>query len=864
MRDMFSVRFIINTFSDSKLCLTLHLLLTYVAFAITTANAQQDVPLGLKNNDPDRLHFKLLETHTYQFEDNTTDWQIETWASRRGLGAPTLTKATISQKQASAGATSLILPINFPNSSTACVSVDGITDWQYITFDIYIPPKTPGRIEAVFYLKDKDGLWFQTLTDEVLIKQEDGTHIKGALGSRLISGEWNTICVDLRDNKTKLLPMGHMACWDMRFARDITSIGIILCGNKAVSDKAYVDNFRVWTLSESYTQSLEILNLQFSKQTETYSCWEISFDLNRSFVNPFDPEQISVEAIILTPTEKKIPILGFFYQDCVRKLTHTGEDVQLSGKGYWKLRYAFREPGTYKFHIKISTAKQSIITRERVVRVTRGTNPGFINVSKIDSRCFEFESGTPFYPIGLNMHSPIDKRSDHMLGYQSSINLGTFKYDHIFKRMSQAGGNFIEIWMSSWWLGLEWNRKWKNYGGCGYYNLTNAWKLDYLLKQARDMGIKIHLVIDNHGKYSTWCNPEWQDSPYNKLNTYSSGFLTKPSEFFKNELAQKYYKNKMRYVLARWGYDVTIAGIELVSELNLSGERGKPLGRIRGLDHPSAPLRQEHKWHRDMIKYFNAISSGCHLYTTHYSGDHRNVDPLMARLPDINYLVCDAYRRRHTPFAGHAIGAALALEQYGKPFLVTEYGGAWYGANEAQLEADLHCGLWSSYMTSAAGTPLLWWFNFIDHRMLYNHYNAFAKFTHGEDRRDPKFKTVYPSVHRTSINETIRAIAYMTKRRGYAWVYVDRAMGSYLSNSIIATDIRISLKGIDNGLWHIEFWDTIEGKILHKEYTQATKGELLAKLPCFKNDVAMKINIVCRPTEIDQKNNVDRDRDAQK
>src|SRR5258708_15228145 len=36
----------------------------------------------------------------------------------------------------------------------------------------------------------------------------------------------------------------------------------------------------------------------------------------------------------------------------------------------------------------------------------------------------------------------------------------------------------VVIWMCNWWVSLEWNSKWKGYGGLTDYNLANAWKLD--------------------------------------------------------------------------------------------------------------------------------------------------------------------------------------------------------------------------------------------------------------------------------------------------------------------------------------------------------------------------------------------------
>ena len=261
----------------------------------------------------------------------------------------------------------------------------------------------------------------------------------------------------------------------------------------------------------------------------------------------------------------------------------------------------------------------------------------------------------------------------------------------------------MEVWLASWWMGLEWTVAWKNYHGLGRYNLAHAWRLDRILAKARELGMHVQIVIDNHGKYSAWCDEEWAYSPYNARNRVSGGFLGRAEEFFSNERAKRLYRRKARYIFARWGYDPTVLGFELVSELDLIGSRRGFAGRRLGFDRPGAGLRTDHIWHKEMTEYFRTVDSGGRLYTTHYSGDYSKVDPVMASLEGISYVVCDGYRGNDQPFAELALATSSNHERFGKPFMVTEYGGNWNGTSEAGLEADIHSGLWGSYMTSAAG-----------------------------------------------------------------------------------------------------------------------------------------------------------------
>ncbi|MHC4505082.1 MAG: hypothetical protein ACYTFI_17390, partial [Planctomycetota bacterium] len=230
-----------------------------------------------------------------------------------------------------------------------------------------------------------------------------------------------------------------------------------------------------------------------------------------------------------------------------------------------------------------------------------------------------------------------------------------------------------------------------------------------------------------------------------------------------------------------------------------------------------------------------------HLYTTHWCTNYNNVDPVMARLSEISYVACDGYRSDDNPFVSLARATGRKLKEYGKPFIVTEYGGAWHGTSEAGLEADLHSGLWSSFMTCAGGTSLLWWFDFIDRRNLYWHFTALANFARGEDRRDPELKMQKPSVGSASGGMTLSALAYMSSRRGYAWVYASEPMRRYPADPFLIDGARVRFEGVSSGPWRVEFWDTATGERFGSELVRAKSGRLYVNLPPFGNDLAMKL-----------------------
>src|SRR6185369_9671160 len=89
------------------------------------------------------------------------------------------------------------------------------------------------------------------------------------------------------------------------------------------------------------------------------------------------------------------------------------------------------------------------------------------------------------------------------------------------------------------------------------------------------------------------------------------------------------------------------------------------------------------------------------------------------------------------------------------------------------LDADVHAGLWGTWMTEGGGTPLMWWYDFIDQNNLYTYYGAFSKYIAGEDRRGLKGVMKGPHGGNKLDNQS-----YQWPTGAYMWVYDPKAMYS--------------------------------------------------------------------------------------
>ena len=126
---------------------------------------------------------------------------------------------------------------------------------------------------------------------------------------------------------------------------------------------------------------------------------------------------------------------------------------------------------------------------------------GFIRVNPANKLYFAFDNGETFFPVGLN----IGWDGDQVLA----------EYQRWMDRLSAQGGTVMRVWMASWSFGLEWNDT-----PLGDYTtrLQRAWLLDQVFRMAEQRGIKIILVLLNHGMFSTSANPQWYENPLNAAN----------------------------------------------------------------------------------------------------------------------------------------------------------------------------------------------------------------------------------------------------------------------------------------------------------------------------------------------------------
>jgi hypothetical protein len=604
--------------------------------------------------------------------------------------------------------------------------------------------------------------------------------------------------------------------------------------------------------AEKYTPPpLKIINLRSDPATivpanapvvKRYDTFTVRFELNREPDNPFDPEKADITCTVTAPSGRVAEHIGFWYQDYDRADNFAGDELKPMGRPEWRIRITPREVGTYTYVVHAKIQKDSVDTKPMTFVCDTSSHHGFVRVSK-DPRYFEFDNGDFFYPIGHNLHSPVDIRCwKEIFKQEPPAGRGLNMYADFFDKMQQAGENTAEVWMSSWWVGIEWTSAWRDYYGAQRYSLQNAWKLDTLLKMARDHGLNIHLVLDNHGKFSAFCDWEWDLNPYNQIN---GGIVNTAPEFFTDQTARKWHRNRLRYIAARWSNDPTIMGWELVSEFDLVGGKNRD-DQARNYFHRSQIPRD---WAHEMINYMRSCDVYKHLVTLHYASNYSFVDLSLAQTPLFDYVVTDAYRADP-----NYTGAAMNMQSWAsnnlfhanatKPFWITEFGGDWNATTPAALEADFYCGPWSTWMTEGAGTPMFWWYDFIDRNKLYSYIHAFANYARGEDRRGINGSPSALLITNGNPNGLLAGYGFLWPAGAYGWVFTSSAMMHMPPPERLAkhTGVEVQIQSLTPGKYIAEYWDCFEGKIVSTEEKELAASQVFTlHFPPFISNMAFKI-----------------------
>ncbi|MFH1798980.1 MAG: cellulase family glycosylhydrolase [Candidatus Omnitrophota bacterium] len=410
-----------------------------------------------------------------------------------------------------------------------------------------------------------------------------------------------------------------------------------------------------------------------------------------------NPDQVDVKFVVIDPEQGKIIVPAF-----------CRSNIKRDEKSLWEVRFTPVKAGNYRTYLKAESKKFYEKSEIRNFKAKKGKGKGFLRGTRNNPFFLVYDSGEPFFGIGHNV----------AWVYSNSIQV----FDRYFSKLEESGCNLTRVWLSTWSLAVEWDK-------LGEYNQEVSEKIDELVDILKKRNIYIILCLDTYGSLmeedGSWGENKWDKNPYNAKN---GGPCQTPEEFFTNPAAKNFYKNKLKYIISRWGYSPNILAFELWNEYNAPAE-----------------------WVKEMAGYLRSINPHRQLVTTSlgypYSENFNEND--IWELKEIDMITIHAYGDSAENGAVQLLTrkARELSEKYKKPFIVSEFGIHWakddkYYDPESKGTA-LHNSLWATALSKSWGTAMNWWWEqYIRPKNMYPHYQALQKFLSGTDWNSKRVKYI--------------------------------------------------------------------------------------------------------------------------
>lgn len=427
------------------------------------------------------------------------------------------------------------------------------------------------------------------------------------------------------------------------------------------------------------------------QQVELYGRIELKVDMQGTWDNPFDPDDVALDAVVTLPSGRTYTQPGFYMVEYERKVLKGAEVMVPLPEQGWRVRLAATEVGTLRCELRARDRSGKVTTQVAPVTVVAAANRGFIRQSQVDPRYLAFDDGSGYVPIGHNL--PIYHASGQLV-------------PEALAKMAAAGENYNRWWMSASGLGLEWEPK------LGWYRQNAAARLDFTIQLAEQLGFHYMLCMDTHQDFRT---TGWAANPFNAVN---GGPCETPREWFTDETARALYRKRLRYTVARWAYSPHVLTWEFGNE-------------FEGWANTDNAVKLP--WHREMSDYLAGLDPYRHLITTSWWS--KTGPEEFWHLPNIDIVQTHTYTNNDANVAEPVLDYCRhQWNTFEKPHIFGEFG---IRSHSTTADKDpkgwgLHNAFWAALAGGCNGTPMPWWHeNYIEPLDLYFHFTAIRNFTEG-------------------------------------------------------------------------------------------------------------------------------------
>lgn len=528
-----------------------------------------------------------------------------------------------------------------------------------------------------------------------------------------------------------------------------------------------------------------------------------------SKLNPFNPEEIDIKAdFFIQEGENWKPkqfVYAFYYEDYRRntqsKNINDWNWIKLKVKDNFRIRFAPTQVGKWKFSVIVKVKGKEVANLgEFEFSCVSSGNPGYVKVA--DNKHNLKLGENVFFPVGQNLPRPTCYYEKDSLGKVKNDEYNCAKCDcagyeewcpHLRKlplnpnscmtylkeleKLSKTGANYYRVIIFPHTYEIEYD-KLGNY----YARLHSAWELDQLIQKSESLGMKIDLNLSSGypvGKriynVTVW---DWEKEHEKDFGyCYKSELnLGEPIDFLTNPLAIKHYKNKLRYIVARWGYSTAIAQLEMMNEINNKFQ--------------SYP-KEIYAWHYEITKFIKEdLGHKNQLLAVSYDGTtpQENLGDSSFSIPYVDVITHNFHRLNAA--SGDIQTPIKRFSYHNKPLIISEIGTGDTGFQKCDDHSEWKKDLWTVIFSGTASAGINWnedhnyklWENFA-HVQSYVKDINFEEFTEigNTTRKDQLVEVLF--MKSSDKNKNIGFIHNLT------WNYYTNATGGICKTDFIPANV---------------------------------------------------------------------------
>jgi hypothetical protein len=525
----------------------------------------------------------------------------------------------------------------------------------------------------------------------------------------------------------------------------------------------------------------------FSQQDTVgrYDKFEISLHFNADYINPFDPDEIRLDAVFTSPSGKIWNIPGFYNYH--------------NWRSTWMIRFSPDEVGIWSYQVMVADQDSMIMDSLRMFHCVESLHRGPIRVAS-NQRYLEYADGTPYYGVGYWYN---DSYTAFNQGSITSENLDELK---------ELGLNFISTFITP----LE-----TLGSGLGRYDQNLCGRLDEVLElcEEKEFILSLNLWFHSYLSETVWTggNRRWHTNPYRQI--------CDARDFYRSELAWEYQEKLYRYFIARWGYSRSLGIWFIVDEVNGTD------GWVSGDSLMAA------EWGRKVHDYLKENDPYGHLTTGTRSGGFKEywhegyqIFDLAAReiyeaqgFPIIREGDVDSSEIHPLTYSylNYAGEIQRLWNNYEKPAIIGETGWnhTFYEPGMPGYLAMFHNALWVSMASGAAMTPFWWAYSgFMNDVIVTNQMRSIARF-----KEEILFNQLTNLKPVSEIHGGLDAFAMASDQMIFGWVVHP------------VTDVAsepVEIKNLKSGEYLLKIYHTWGGRWIHEEIISSSpEGQILFTIP---------------------------------